>query len=120
MPQGFFAGKEKDKQKNAISTDCTILGVLGTWRGENVVSRILTVLREREQFEEALSFLRTLFSPFGKDTLGSVAGFLQEVLEEEAFVAEDTKAELIFVRNGYNFEGFVSSLGDGNEEICFI
>lgn len=74
----------------------------------NCIFSILRVLSKNELVEKALPFVTMMFSLFGNDTLGSFAGFPQEVLGEQGFDGEDNKAKLTFVRSKLVLDGLFS------------
>lgn len=85
----------------------------------NCLSRISGDLREIEILEDALSFLGTLFSLFEKDTPGSLAGLLREVLREDGFDRKHTVVKRTFGRSRYVLGGLLPSLDGYDERGCF-
>lgn len=54
---------------------------------------------------EALTFVETMFSWFGKHTLESFAGLLLKALGKDKFCREDREAKLTFPRPRYVLGG---------------
>lgn len=64
--------------------------------------------------------MRVLFCLFGKDTFGSLARLLLEVLGHQCFDGEDIEVKQTVGRSGYVLEGFAPCLGYNDEEGYFI
>lgn len=67
------------------------------------------VLRESVMLEGAVSLVRTIFSMFGIDTIGSFLGSQWKMIREEGRNGKNTEGNLTFVRTGFVSGGFVPS-----------
>lgn len=108
--QGRFDRKQREKQKIARSTDCYKMKRTWCMMRTNIFFWISRALRGSVILEEALPIGRTLFSPFGPDTLGSFAGLLWELQREEGIDGEDKKVNLTLLSSWYVLGGVGFSL----------